>query len=87
MGRAKATGLGVRKHFLDNECSNAMKELIRSECMLELVPPHCHGRVVFSWVGHLPYKKIIKSKFGYLFSWVTKWAPKHPIELFRVGDS
>ena len=21
-----------------------MKELIRSECMLELVPPHCHRR-------------------------------------------
>ena len=36
--RAKATGLEVRKH------ANAMKELIRSECMLELVPPHCHRR-------------------------------------------
>ena len=44
LGRAKATRLEVRKHVLDNECSNAMKELIRSECMLELVPPHCHRR-------------------------------------------
>ena len=43
LGRAKATGLEVKKHVLDNECSNAMKDLIRSECMLELVPPHCHS--------------------------------------------
>ena len=42
--RAKATGLEVRKHVLDNECFNAMKELIRSECMLELVPLSCHRR-------------------------------------------
>ena len=44
LGRAKATGLEVKKHVLGNECFNAMKELIRSECMLELVPPHCHRR-------------------------------------------
>ena len=44
LGRTKATELEVKKHVLDNECSNAMKELIRSECMLELVPPHCHRR-------------------------------------------
>ena len=44
LGRAKATGLEVKQHVLDNECSDAMKDLIRSECRLELVPPHCHRR-------------------------------------------
>ena len=44
LDRAKATGLQVKKHVLDNECSNAMKELIKLECKLELVPPHCHRR-------------------------------------------
>ena len=44
-GRAKATGLEVKKHVLvDNGCSNTTKELSRSECKLELVPPHSHRR-------------------------------------------
>ena len=42
--RAKATGLNVKKHVLDNECSDEMKELIKQECKLELVPPYCHRR-------------------------------------------
>ena len=44
LGKAKATWLEVRKYVLDNACCNAMKGLMRSECMLELVPPHCHRR-------------------------------------------
>ena len=32
----------VKKHILDNECSENMKELIRETCKLELVPPGCH---------------------------------------------
>ena len=45
MGRANATGLKVKKHVLDNESSNAMKErVIRLECMLKLVLLHCHRR-------------------------------------------
>ena len=46
LGRVKATGLEAKKYVLDNECSNAIEELIRSECMLELVPPHCHRRTI-----------------------------------------
>ncbi|KAL7538776.1 hypothetical protein ACHAXR_008792, partial [Thalassiosira sp. AJA248-18] len=33
-----------KKHVLDNEVSDAMKELIRSQYQLELVPPRCHRR-------------------------------------------
>ena len=40
--RVKAAGVVPKKHVLDNECSNSMKELIRETCKLELVPPHCH---------------------------------------------
>ena len=29
---------------MDNECSDKMRELIQSECMLELAPPGCHSR-------------------------------------------
>jgi hypothetical protein len=32
----------VKKHVMDNECSDKTKELIKSECMLELAPPGCH---------------------------------------------
>ena len=37
--RPKQAGIDVRKHVLDNECSDKMKELIKSECKLELTPP------------------------------------------------
>ena len=40
----KQAGVGVRKRVLDNECSDKMKELIKSECKLELAPPGCHRR-------------------------------------------
>ena len=44
LDRAKVTGLKVKKHVLDNKCSNTTKELTRVECKLELVLPHCHRR-------------------------------------------
>ena len=34
----------AHRTLLDNEYSNAMKELIKPECMPELVPSHCHRR-------------------------------------------
>ena len=40
--RAKKAGIAAKKHVLDNECSTSMKELIRKECKLELVPPGSH---------------------------------------------
>ena len=40
----KQAGVKVKKYVLDNECSNKMKELIKSKCMLELAPPGCHRR-------------------------------------------
>ena len=42
--RLKRQGVQVKKHILDNECSESMKELIRETCKLELVPPGCHRR-------------------------------------------
>ena len=42
--RLKQAGVEVKKHVMDNECSDKMKELIKSECMLELAPPGCHRR-------------------------------------------
>lgn len=38
LNQQKQAGFEVKKHLLDNECSNNMKELINSECMLELAP-------------------------------------------------
>ena len=40
--RLKQAGVEVKKHVMDNECSDKMKELIKSEGMLELAPPGCH---------------------------------------------
>ena len=42
--RMQRTGMEIKKHVLDNEVSEAMKELIRDTCKLELVPPGCHRR-------------------------------------------
>ena len=44
--RVKRAGFETKKHVLDNECSAALKELIRDTCKLELVPPGCHWRNV-----------------------------------------
>ena len=44
--RLKRAGVEIKKHVLDNECSEKMKELIRDTCKLELVPPGCHRRNV-----------------------------------------
>ena len=42
--RLKQAGVEVKKHVIDNECSDEMKELIKLECMLKLAPPGCHRR-------------------------------------------
>ena len=55
--RAKATGLEVKKHVLDSECSDEMKELIKQECKLELVPHYCHRRNI----AEAAIKKLQKS--------------------------
>jgi hypothetical protein len=44
--RIKAAGLRPRKHIMDNEVSEVLKETIEKECKLELVPPGCHRRNV-----------------------------------------
>ena len=74
LGRAKATGLEVRKHVLDNECSNAMKELIRSECMLEVVTPHCHRRNIA--------EAAIKNFKNHFISILTGTDPNFPLKLW-----
>ena len=42
--RAKEARIAVKKHVLDNKCSTSMKEIIRKEYKLELVPPGYHRR-------------------------------------------
>ena len=42
--RMKERNLTINKHILDNECSNAMKQLITQTCKYELVPPGIHRR-------------------------------------------
>ncbi len=43
INRMKAAGLGIRKHTLDNEASNAFKQYIRKQqIQFELVPPGNH---------------------------------------------
>jgi hypothetical protein len=42
--RVQQTGMEIKKHVLDNEVSEEMKDLIRDTCKLELVPPGCHRR-------------------------------------------
>ena len=44
--RIKKTGVQPKKHVMDNEVSEALKEVIEKECKLELVPPGCHRRNV-----------------------------------------
>ena len=46
MLRLKRAGIVPKKHILDNEVSEAMKEVIREEynMEMELVPPGCHCR-------------------------------------------
>ena len=44
--RLQRAGVETKKHVLDNECSEKLKELIRDTCKLELVPPGCHRRNV-----------------------------------------
>jgi hypothetical protein len=45
INRMKAAGLGLRKHTLDNEASDAFKQYIRQQqIQFELVPPGNHRR-------------------------------------------
>ena len=46
MLRLKQAGIIPKKHVLDNEVSEAMKDVIRNEYQMEmeLVPPGCHRR-------------------------------------------
>ena len=41
-----ATGITQKFHIIDNECSKSTKTLIRQNCSLKIVPPHCHQRNV-----------------------------------------
>ena len=36
----KAAGIEPKRHFLDDQCSNSLKELIHKTCKLKLVPPY-----------------------------------------------
>jgi hypothetical protein len=43
INRMKAAGLGIRKHMLDNEASDAFKQYIcQQQIQFELVPPGNH---------------------------------------------
>merc|ERR1711966_175860 len=64
----------VRKHVLDKECSNAMKELIQSKCMLELVPHHCHRRNIA--------ETAIKNFKNHFISILAGTDPNFPLKLW-----
>ena len=40
--KLRRAGFVPKKHILDNECSEELKEVIRDTCKLQLVPPGCH---------------------------------------------
>ena len=42
--RVKLTGIDIRTHVLDNECSANTKQLIKHTYKLELMPLGCHRR-------------------------------------------
>jgi hypothetical protein len=42
--RLQRAGVSPKKHVMDNEVSETMKNHIRNNCKLELVPPGCHRR-------------------------------------------
>ncbi len=44
--RLKKAGIIPKKHVMDNEISELMRDTIEKECKLELVPPGCHRRNV-----------------------------------------
>ena len=48
MQRLQRAGIVPKKHILDNDISEAMKDIIRDEYKtdMELVPPGCHRRNV-----------------------------------------
>jgi len=56
MLRLRRAGVTPRKHFLDNEISTAMKDLIQDtyKMTLELVPPGCHRRHAAAMPPKLP---------------------------------
>ena len=70
--RLKQAGVVVKKHVMDNECSDKMKELIKSECMLELAPPGCHRRNLAE-IGI----KLFKNHFLSIMSGVDKSFPTY----------
>ena len=60
----------MKKHVMDNECTDRMKELIKSECVLELAPPICHRRNLAD-IGI----KLFKNGFLSILSGVDKSFP------------
>jgi hypothetical protein len=40
--RLKRAGVQPKKHVMDNEVSELLRETIEKECKLEMVPPGCH---------------------------------------------
>ena len=62
----------MKKHVMDNECSDKMKELVKSECMLELAPPGCHRRNLAE-IGI----KLFKNHFLSIMSGVDKSFPTY----------
>ena len=56
IARVKWAGYKVKKHVLDNECSDELKEMIKERCALQLVPPGNH-RANIAEVGIKAFKQ------------------------------
>ncbi len=50
--RMKNSGLGLKKHRLDNKCSEKFKMCIKNAGMThELIPPDCHCHNIAKWAS------------------------------------
>ena len=54
--RVKQAGFEVKKHVLDNKCSDKLKTMIKERCELQLVPPGNH-RANIAKVGIKAFKQ------------------------------
>ena len=79
LNRIKGAGFAPKHHVLDNEISDSMKSLIKSNCQLELVPTHCHR----SNAAEVAIKAF-KQQFLSILAGVARYFPKSQLEILLL---
>ena len=79
LNRIKGAGFAPKHHVLDNEISDSMKSLIKSNCQLELVPTHCHC----SNAAEVAIKAF-KQQFLSILAGVARYFPKSQLEILLL---